>query len=237
MSKNNSCNFERGYKFKNTRITFLSDCDPLINEKGRKTRMFFGVCECGTFVKKSVSKVKSATTKSCGCLMREEIEKVNNRFREEGVSHGCSRKKGFHSYRHMMDRCYDENHDDYYNYGALGIKVCDRWRESNGQGVKNFFEDMGEKPPNLTLDRIDTLSNYSPDNCRWTDLDTQAYNKRFRPQNQSGKTGVTKRKDGYVAHIGCKNKKIYLGFFKTFEDAVKAREDAEIKYRGKKLGH
>ena len=29
-----------------------------------------------------------------------------------------------------------------------------------------------------------------------------------------------------------KNKSVYIGYFENYEDAVKARRDAEIKYRG-----
>jgi hypothetical protein len=51
--------------------------------------------------------------------------------------------------------------------------------------------------------------------------------------NKSGKTGVFLRDDGrWVASISFKRKSTYLGLFDNFEDAVKAREDAEIKYYG-----
>ena len=30
-------------------------------------------------------------------------------------------------YMAMKGRCYNENNQDYYNYGARNIKVCDEW--------------------------------------------------------------------------------------------------------------
>lgn len=41
-----------------------------------------------------------------------------------------------------------------------------------------FFRDMGEKPANMSLDRIDNSRGYEPRNCRWTDAKTQARNRR-----------------------------------------------------------
>ena len=74
----------------------------------------------------------------------------------------------------MKQRCADKNCAAYKNYGGRGIKVCDRWLES----FENFVEDMGEKPFEYTLDRVDVNGGYSPDNCRWASRKTQMENKR-----------------------------------------------------------
>lgn len=58
-------------------------------------------------------------------------------------------------------------------------------------------------------------------------------NGRIRPNNTSGYTGVreTKRIDKpWSAQIRVKYKVIYLGLFATFQEAVKARKEAEIRY-------
>jgi len=49
-------------------------------------------------------------------------------------------------------------------YEKLGITVCERWSK-----FVNFLEDMGERPEDMELDRIDHLGNYEPGNCRWSD--------------------------------------------------------------------
>ena len=69
----------------------------------------------------------------------------------------------------MKGRCYSPKFPGFYHYGARGITVCQRWRES----FQAFIEDMGERPDGMTLDRINNDGNYEPSNCRWTDRVTQ----------------------------------------------------------------
>lgn len=72
---------------------------------------------------------------------------------------------------------------------------------------------------------------------RWLNLNVTDYtgNNRNRGKsrrNTSGYTGVTKIKKSqtYVAIIGVNGTNKYLGSFKTIEEAVKARKEAEKKY-------
>ena len=84
------------------------------------------------------------------------------------------------AYYGMVRRCYDEKNNRYINYGARGIRVCDRWLGNNG--FDNFIDDIGFKPTSLhSLDRIDVNGNYEPSNCRWADEKTQ---KRNRTDNR-----------------------------------------------------
>ena len=88
-------------------------------------------------------------------------------------SHGMTGTRTFKSWDSMIQRCTNENAPDYHRYGAIGIKVCNRWRES----FEAFLADMGERPDNTTLDRYPIKGgNYEPANCRWATPDQQQRN-------------------------------------------------------------
>lgn len=95
-------------------------------------------------------------------------------------THGLKKTAEYRTWCAMKERCSRPAHISYKNYGARGIKVCERWLNS----FENFFADMGPKPsPKHTIDRADPKIGYVPTNCRWATYKEQfanTDNPRFR---------------------------------------------------------
>lgn len=209
-------------------LTVVSDeINIKMTKGGRKLRYLLCVCVCGVEKLFLIDHLRSGHTKSCGCNKPKVLK-------DSATTHGFSKTRAYKCYYNMLKRCYNVNCDKYSYYGGRGITVCDRWREGSS-GFLNFLEDLGECPKMYTLDRIDPDGNYEPGNCRWASKSTQSFNKR--KVADSLRTGVKYYAsfDKYIAHIGFNYEKIYLGSFEFIDDAIKAREAAELKYFGEVL--
>lgn len=119
-------------------------------------------CDCGTKRLVQAPSLKIGSSKSCGCYKDERVK-----------THGKSGTPIYEVWRTMLKRCNSPTSRQYHNYGARGIRVCERWHT-----FENFYADMGDAPEGKSLDRIDNDGNYEPSNCRWTTQKQQIRNKR-----------------------------------------------------------
>lgn len=126
------------------------------------------LCDCGIKKVLLIKKVNCKKDISCGCITRK---KQSDKMR----THGMSNHPVHAVWSSMLDRCRLSTHQAWANYGARGIKVCQRWQDS----FENFWSDMGDDyAPGLTLDRKDVNGNYELSNCRWVTMKVQQRNRR-----------------------------------------------------------
>lgn len=107
-------------------------------------------------------------------------------------------------WKRMLQRCHDQAHISYVNYGGRGIAVCQRWRVN----FEAFLMDMGRRPSAAhSLDRIDNDGPYDPTNCRWA---TRAEQSRNTSRNVMIRwNGVTKTATDWASETGLRVSAIY----------------------------
>ncbi len=71
----------------------------------------------------------------------------------------------------MKSRCNNPNYRNSHLWRGKGISYPPKWER-----FTVFLQDMGERPKNTSLDRINGNKGYSKENCRWATKEEQANN-------------------------------------------------------------
>ena len=125
------------------------------------------LCDCGTEKVIRENNLKTGTSVSCGCHLRDVLKARNWKY-------GLGSTAESQAWRDMRKRCFNPKDPNYPNYGGRGIDIDPRWDD-----FMTFLSDVGPKPrTDYTLDRRDNERGYWPDNVRWVPMVVQQRNKR-----------------------------------------------------------
>lgn len=123
-------------------------------------------CDCG-FVAERMQPHILLTGRSTRCL----------KCRRSG-SHGDAgaiKSPEYAAWCRIIACCENPDHRDFKYYGARGIRVCRRWRNS----FAAFLADVGRRPSGThSIDRINNNGHYEPNNVRWATHKQQMRNQR-----------------------------------------------------------
>jgi len=142
------------------------------NKNGEMASTSICMCDCGREKEIRNWSLKSHATKSCGCLQKARATETH---RTHGETVGYEMSPEYEAWASIIQRVRTTGGKTAKHYGARGICMCDRWRNS----FTTFLSDMGRRPTaNHSIDRVDVNGDYEPSNCRWATRAEQSVNKR-----------------------------------------------------------
>jgi hypothetical protein len=153
------------------RLTVVS-----IRDASAKKRRWVCMCECGAEKEVPDHTLRNGHSRSCGCLIRENIRRVGKLSLTHGEagSRALGRTKEYSCWSAMYGRCVNPGNKDWPKYGGSGVTLHQSWFD-----FEAFLADMGRCPdPSFSLDRIDNLRGYEPGNVRWASMGVQRRNQR-----------------------------------------------------------
>ena len=186
-------------------------------DSGGKKQYYSCKCSCGFIWEVRADGIKNGKVQRCiSCSAKNR------------VTHGKTKSREYKSWVSMKQRCDNPRAPNYFRYGGIGIEYQLSWAS-----FEAFHVDMGDRPPNTSLDRIDPEGDYTCENCRWACHSIQSSNKRG---NQSPKyIGVSRVGVKFLASLGYNKEKYRLGLFETASQAARAYDDKFEEFHGYRL--
>lgn len=223
------------------RLTVVKRAGWFYEKNGMRRATWWCRCSCGRqeLIEVVGSHLTSNKVRSCGCL-RSDCRKKQNKYDLSG-EYGVGYAPNLDSYG--RDEFYFDK-DDYNKIKNYS------WHFDSNDYVRAYItndikDTMFVKMHQLVMDELDgstidhihgkeTRNDNRKSNLRIATTSDNIKNIGLRKNNTSGVTGVQWKPRDHIweAWITVMYNKIYLGRFINFDDAVKARKEAEQKYFG-----
>lgn len=207
------------------KIGFWTAIEPSKTKGGRSGYL----CECICGKKKVVDKYTliHGKSNSCGCVNKNS-KSYNNYYIVGDIVYVQYRKSydcficDLEDWEKLKDLCWYKDSGGYARSGN-GIS----------QERVSFHRIVMDCPDDMEVDHVNGKKwDNRKCNLRIVTRHQNNLNHKTPKNNTSGHIGVIKRGELYEARIVFNGKDIYLGRYKTFEEAVKVRKEAEEKYFG-----
>ena len=179
-------------------------------------------CDCGNTIVVSIHFLKNSPTPSCGCWLDENRSKFN-------LQHGMSNSPEYSIYKKVKQRCENLNNEEYENYGGRGIRCL-------FASFDEFYEALGERPNNASIERHNVNDDYRPGNCYWeTNWSVQSFNRRSNKVRKNKlPLGVffMKSSNTYYAAVNKDGKRHARWGFLSIAEALEATKELELELFG-----
>jgi hypothetical protein len=150
---------------------YLTAIQPTNRRAGRNV-IWLCQCDCGNTHSIPAGDLQRPRDNSCGC-------------RRGTLEHGYAKRGKKHplykTWIGIRDRCNNPSNKRYHDYGGRGIKLRDPWNEPT-VFINGILTSIGDRPPGMSLDRINNDGDYEPGNVKWSTHSEQMKNRRPRKE-------------------------------------------------------
>lgn len=223
-----------GMKFGHLTVLYRSE------KVGNKGQIYWHcICDCADKKEKDFLgySLRNGESTSCGCYSREvsrENGKKNKRYNEYNLND--------YEYGVGYTAKGEEFYFDKEDFDKIKMHF---WRISNGYVYTNIpygslkmhrvIFGLTTNESDIHVDHISRIRHDNrKENLRFGDIHVDSTNHNPNSLNTTGVSGVQFRDERkskkWVSDISCKNERYHLGYFETFDEAVKARLLAEKHY-------
>jgi hypothetical protein len=233
----------------NKEYTFLTPVSELPERTKSRGKIYHCICRCGNEIDVPGASLVTNNTKSCGCLHALSMKESGERIRKHnvfnlddeftGVGYATNTGTEFYfdkeDYNLIKERTWFEKTINGVRTGYIYTKI---WNQNKSHNVFLHRFILEQNGVNIDDKDVDHINHKTYDNTKSNLRVCEHYKNivacKTYSSNTSGKKGVywDKARKKWMVSITINKKTHHVGRYDNFDDAVRAREDAEKKYHG-----